>query len=195
MEKIELFDQKHPKSLKSIVKMINIASCLTGIFLLSGCHQSYYSATMKNQMRHGGENKEVADLLVDLNDFVILNNNLNTLAQDRAVKKDTYLMAQQLEKKFDRLRSDLTLKAVARRVALPEELSDENDKYYQKIFALDDQAFDKGYREAINLKLEALKEKMTQINEDPMDEFTAKISAEYLGHIRDAFKIINALQS
>ncbi len=145
------------------------------VFLLSGCHQSYYSATNKNLKRFEGENKLQADALVELNDYVMLLEDIGTLGSTQSDMKLTYLNAQAMADEFDYIKSKIEFKAKMKRIVLPDELSEFHDDFLNQMKEMDPKEFELGYQELTLRKLYELQNILNANIEDPVNDFTKEI--------------------
>ncbi|MFY0598884.1 MAG: hypothetical protein JXR03_04385 [Cyclobacteriaceae bacterium] len=162
---------------------------------LSSCHNSYYQASTKNANRLDGEDQKTALALVEINDYFMLIEKLGKLTENKATKKDTYLVAIKMRDDFRRLSSELELRAVFQKVVLPDELSKTNDLFYQKAYALEEDVFDEEFREMLLEKLKQLKNVLTYNLENPIDDHVQSLSNQYLDEVRIAINEVKSLQS
>lgn len=171
----------------------NTFSILFVFLLVTSCNHSYYSASTKNINRFDGEKEEVAEVLVKMNDYSMLFESMSSLAEDKASLKSTYLVADKMEDHFSDLKADIGFEAIKKRTTLADELSEELDDTYQKVFSADKDEFDVIYKRIMLDELNRFKEYLSRNLEDPTNEYVKELSNNYLSDVRMAIAEMNDL--
>ena len=119
---------------------------------------SYYNAMNTNQQRFDGWQEENAIFLTETHDQILLIEDLSELAQKSATLRETYLLAEDIEKEMADLQLSYQVEATIHRIKLASALSESSDKVLNKLETISDDNFDQVFLQYLKSELNDLQQ-------------------------------------
>ena len=121
---------------------------------------SYYNAMNTNQQRFDGWQEENAIFLTETHDQILLIEDLSELAQKSATLRETYLLAEDIEKEMADLQLSYQVEATIHRIKLASALSESSDKVLNKLETISDDNFDQVFLQYLKSELNDLQQEV-----------------------------------
>ncbi|MBE61228.1 MAG: hypothetical protein CMB89_02595 [Flammeovirgaceae bacterium] len=113
-----------------------------------------------NQQRFDGWQEENAIFLTETHDQILLIEDLSELAQKSATLRETYLLAEDIEKEMADLQLSYQVEATIHRIKLASALSESSDKVLNKLETISDDNFDQVFLQYLKSELNDLQQEV-----------------------------------
>ncbi|MEQ9305658.1 MAG: DUF4142 domain-containing protein [Marinoscillum sp.] len=165
------------------------------MLLFTACQtNSYYNAMNTNEQRFDGWQEDNAVFMNEAHDLSLLISDLSGLAKKKATLKETYLLADEVQKMIEEMEPNYKIEATILRIKLASSLSDQSDLKLHKLEDVSKENFDSVYIRFLQDALNNLKSRSSAYMKEGHNKRLIEFAGKLEHKTSDILKVVEGVE-